>query len=153
MRNKFMRSTPLSINTKQVKLLRGLISKAVKLGQKLGHVFLTTADGNGIPHLSIAAKINVSTDNRLSVAGWFCPGTVANLENNPNIGITVWDKKSDIGFQFIGKRQELRELAVLDGYAPKTEKDTYLPQIEREVVISVEKILEFKQAPHSDIEN
>lgn len=131
---------------------KDLIKEAVDLGRKLGHVFLTTADNNGVPHLTVAVKISVTSKGQLSVASWFCPGTITNLENNPSIGVTVWDEKYDIGYQLLGKKEGVREIAILDGYDPKLEKEAPLPQVEREVVIHVEKILEFKQAPHSDLE-
>lgn len=131
---------------------KDLIKEAVDLGRKLGRVFLTTADNNGVPHLTVATKISVTSKGQLSVAGWFCPGTIANLENNPSIGVTVWDEKHDIGYQLLGKKEDMREIAILDGYDPKLEKKAPLPQVEREVMINIEKILEFKQAPHSDLE-
>lgn len=131
---------------------KDLIKEAVDLGRKLGHLFLTTADNSGIPHLTVATKIGVIPKGQLSVAGWFCPGTVANLENNPSIGVTVWDKERDVGYQLLGKRESLREIAILDGYDPKLERRPPSPQVERELVINVEKVLEFKQAPHSDLE-
>lgn len=128
------------------------IKKAVGLGKKLGYVFLTTADNKGIPHLGVASKISISAGNKLSVCGWFCPGTAANLADNSNLGVTVWDKKSDIGYQLLGQKQSLREIAVLDGYAPGIEKNKHFPQVEREIVIDVEKVFEFRQAPHTDAE-
>lgn len=127
-----------------------LIKEAVDLGKKLGHVLLTTCDNNGVAHLSVAAEIDIVSGGRLSVSEWFCPGMTANLENNPNIGVIVWDKESDFGYQLLGRKESSREIAILDGYAPKIEKKSPLPQVKREVVINVEKILEFKQAPHSD---
>ncbi len=129
-----------------------LIEEAVNIGQELGYVFLTTADTNGIPHLTVATRIDITPKGQLTVAGWFCPGTVANLENNPSIGVTVWDKERDAGYQLLGKREALREIAILDGYDPKLEKGPPSPQVERELVMHVEKVLEFKKAPHSDLE-
>ncbi|OGX46609.1 MAG: hypothetical protein A3G38_00640 [Omnitrophica WOR_2 bacterium RIFCSPLOWO2_12_FULL_51_8] len=129
-----------------------LLKKAVDLGQRLGRIFLTTADNNGVPHLSIATKISINSNVELSVAGWFCPGTVANLESNPNIGVTIWDAERDIGYQLLGKKDALREVAMLDGYVPEREGKLHLPQVEREVAVKVEKIFEFKQVPHNDSE-
>jgi len=129
-----------------------LIKEAVDLGRKLGYLFLATADNSGIPHLTVATTIGITPKGQLSVAGWFCPGTVTNLENNPSIGVTVWDKERDVGYQLLGKKEDLIEIAILDGYDPKLEKRPPSPQVERELVINVEKVLEFKQAPHSDLE-
>ena len=129
-----------------------LIKKAIDLSRRTGYFFLTTADTHGVAHLSIATKIRVSSPATVSVAGWLCPGTVANLETNPNIGVIVWDRKSDTGYQLIGKIKGLREVAVLDGYAGKKEERAPVPQVEREVAIHVEKVLDFKQSPHSDTE-
>ena len=129
-----------------------LIRKAVELGKKAGRIFLTTADNNGVPHLGIATKISINSGAKFSVAGWFCPGTVGNLNSNPNIGVTIWDSKRDIGYQLLGKKEDLREVAMLDGYAPGLEEKLHLPQVEREVLVNVEKVLEFKKVAHSDAE-
>ena len=128
------------------------MEKAVALGKKRGFVFLTTVDDHGIPHLTVATRVSVTPDHMLSVTEWFCPQTVRNLESNPVIGVTAWDERSDSGYQLFGKKEALREVAVLDGYTPQAPKTGNLPQVEREVLISVERILEFKRSPHSDTE-
>lgn len=130
--------------------VEGLIKKAVTLGKKIGYCFLTTADDRGVAHLTVAAKIDINPDNKLSIASWFCLQTVENLEKNPSIGVIVWNKETDIGYQLLGQKESLREVAVLNGYAPKLEKNEHLPQVEREIVINVENVFEFKQAAHSD---
>jgi hypothetical protein len=129
-----------------------LLKRAIDIGRKSGHIFLVTADQYGMPHLSIATKISLASDSQLWVAGWFCPGIVENLEMNPNIGVAVWDEGNDAGYQLLGKKLELNAIAIMDGYSPELENKPPLPQVEREVRIAIEKILEFKQAPHSDLE-
>lgn len=128
------------------------IAEAVEIWRKSGRVFLITANVDGIPHLTIATKFSMDSINSASIAGWFCPQTVANLEENPNMGVAVWDEESDKGYQLLGKKESLRETAFLDGYDAGLEKKPPLPQVERNVVIRVEKILGFKKAPHSDLD-
>jgi hypothetical protein len=41
----------------------------------------------------------------------------------------------------------------MDGYAPEEEKGPPLPQIKRQLTVRVEKIIDFRHAPHSDKED
>jgi len=46
-----------------------------------------------------------------------------------------------------GKMDKINDLAILDRYAPKIERTHPVPQIEKELIIKIEKIIEFKLAP------
>lgn len=129
-------------------ILRTVVEKAASLG----HVFVVTADQNGVPHLAAAKEITMGSDEFVEVAEWFCPGTIGNLQENHNISLVTWDPLTDTGYQLIGKLEKIEELAVLDGYAPEIEEKDPLPQIERKLVIRVDKIFDFRHAPHSDLE-
>ena len=50
------------------------------------------------------------------------------------------------------KLREMKDLEMLNGYSPDLEKKEPIPQVERELVVQVDQILEFKIAPHSDLE-
>src|SRR3990167_8151468 len=93
-----------------------LLKKAVILSQRLGYVFISTADAKSLPHLTVAARINLTPGGKLTVSSWFCPGTVANLKVNPHVGVIVWDRDTDMGYQILGKSEKMKELAMLDGY-------------------------------------
>ncbi len=129
------------------------IKEAVQLAKKAGHVFLATADKNGLPHISAAGKISMEKDGKVSVTEWFCPGTLANLQVNKNVSIAIWDKKADMGFQLLGKLELIRDLEIMDGFTPSIESKKPLPQVEKQLLVKVKKILEFKLAPHSDMED
>jgi hypothetical protein len=123
----------------------------VEFAQSLGHVFVATADQNGLPHLAAAKELSLEEDGLIGVAAWFCPGTVSNLQVNNNISIVVWNPANDRGYQLLGKLERMEELAVMDGYAPELE-EVPLPQVERKIIVRLDKILDFRHAPHSDIE-
>ncbi len=128
------------------------LNQAVAIVKKTGQAFIATADTTGAPHIACAGKINAEADDRLAVTEWFCPGTVANLQENKNISIAIWDKLTDTGFQILGKVEGIQDMAVLDGFSPAVEKQHPLPQVERKLLIKVEKILDFKLGPHTDVE-
>ena len=128
------------------------IKHVVAIAEKTQQVFVATADTAGSPHIACAGKLTVENSGLLAVTEWFCPGTVANLQKNKNISIIVWDKLTDTGFQVLGWVESIQDMAVLDGYSPAVEKQHPLPQVERKLLIKVEKILDFKLGPHSDIE-
>jgi hypothetical protein len=124
------------------------LANAVKMAEKVNYLFVSTS--GEWPHLGIAGKIDLISEERVAVSEWFCPGTMANLQSNPRISLVVWDVFSDAGYQLLGELEEIKELAQLDGYAPDVEKN--LPQSRTQLVIHIHRIMEFKRAPHSDAE-
>jgi pyridoxine/pyridoxamine 5'-phosphate oxidase len=127
--------------------------KAVKLAQRAGHVLVATADQQGMPHVTAAGKIALADEGSIAVTEWFCPGTVANLQKNKCVSVVVWTNKLKQGFQLSGRLEGVVDIGVLDGYAGKIEQKELLPQVEKRLVIKVEKILEFRLGPHSDVED
>ena len=128
------------------------IKQAVALGKKLGHIFVATADAEGLAHVAAAAAINQVAENRVDVAAWFCPGTLVNLQHNRRISLVVWDADTDTGYQMLGRVENIGEQAMMNGYMPEPEDATPLPQIERVLQVKVAKVIAFSHAPHSDVE-
>lgn len=128
------------------------LNKVVALAQSLRHIFIATADTDGLPHIAAAGGIAINPGGLLAVTSWFCPATVINLKKNKRISLVVWDAKSDTGFQLLGNLQDMQEVGILDGYDPEIESKAPIPQVHRQLLVRVEKIIEFKHAPHSDIE-
>ncbi len=128
------------------------IKKAVAMGKRLGTVLVATADASGLPHVAVAGKIRLSAEGSLTLSAWFCPGTLTNLKVNPRLALVIWDPRTDTGYQLLGESQKVEDLAILNGYAPEVEGSSPIPQVERELVLRVDKILEFRHAPHSDLE-
>ena len=126
------------------------LQKAVELAEEVGHVVVATADATGLPHLAAASKLSAGSDGQVTVAGWFCPGTAANVDQNRHISLVVWDPTADEGYQLVGRVEHMVEIGVLDGYAPEVEGERLLPQVERALVVRVDRTLRFTPAPHSD---
>ncbi len=131
---------------------RKVLQQAVSLAQKMKNVFVVTSDRSGLPHMAAAGKLAYSADNRVEVAAWFCPGTVANLEENRRISLVVWDPLRDLGYQLLGEAEKVEELAMMDGYVLGEGENPPLPQVERQLTVRVDKITDFRHAPHSDRE-
>ena len=128
------------------------LKEIVHLAQKVGYIFIATANADGMPHMAAAGKLEPVAEDCVAVTEWFCPGTIANLYVNKYISIVIWAKDPDNGYQLLGRLDKINDLAILDGYAPKIERTHPVPQIEKQLIIKVEKIIEFKLASHSDIE-
>ncbi len=128
------------------------LKKAVELGQELGRVFVATADSQGLPHVAAAGEIRLESETRVGISAWFCPGTVANLKKNPHMASVVWDPASDVGYQIVGRCEKVEEVSMMNGYSPQTEEKQPIPQVERKILMRVEKVIGFKHAPHSDLE-
>jgi hypothetical protein len=129
------------------------LGEVVHLAEKVGHVFVATADPGGMPHVAAAGKLELAPEDRVTVTEWFCPGTVANLHVNKCISVVVWAKDPDSGYQLLGRLDKIKDLGILDGFAPGLEGEPPLPQVEKQLLIKVEKIIEFKLGPHSDVED
>jgi predicted pyridoxine 5'-phosphate oxidase superfamily flavin-nucleotide-binding protein len=126
------------------------LEKTVALAGHLRHVLVATADGDGLPHIASAGRLS-ARGGRVVLAEWFCPGTLANLQQNRRISIVVWDAEQDLGYQLLGEVEEVKELGMLDGYVPGEEDRPPIPQVERELIANVTKILAFSHGPHSDV--
>ena len=126
------------------------LNEAVSLGQRLKHVFVATTDPEGNPHVAAAGTISLVDEDRVAVSSWFCPGTVTNLEHNRRVSLVVWDAANDHGYQIVGEVETLTDMSFADGYSPEIEESMPPPQVEREIVVRVERIMVFSHAPHSD---
>lgn len=49
------------------------LQAAVDLAKSLKHVFVTTADSEGMPLVAVAVKVALASENRVAVQEWFCP--------------------------------------------------------------------------------
>jgi len=129
------------------------LNKAVLLAKNVGRVFVATADSKGLPHVAVAGKItSISDEKRVAVEAWFCPGTMANLQANRRTSLVIWEPNADHGYQLLGETEKVEDTAIMDGYTPDLEKKEPLPQVERRLLIRVDKIIGFKHSPHTDQE-
>jgi hypothetical protein len=129
-----------------------VITKVLEIAGRLKHVYVATADREGLPHVSAAGKLQVTSEGDLAVSEWFCPGTLSNVQANPKVSLVVWRPEGDAGYQILGNIVEIRDLAMLDGYSPGLREGIQIPQVERQLIIRPEKVLAFQHAPHSDLE-
>ena len=115
-------------------------------------VFVATADGAGRPHLACAGKLTAAPEGRVLLTEWFCLGTMENIAGNPRVSLTVWDQKADTGYQLLGEVERREDTAMLDGYVPQAKQGTALPQVQRRLLVRVDSVLDFRRAPHTDVE-
>ena len=125
--------------------------QAINLAQKLDHVYIATAGIEGMPHITAAATLEQAPDEHVLITEWFCPGTVANLNQNRSVAIAVWDFHCDVGYQLLGRVERIDDMAILDGYAPGIDTKHKYPQSEKQLLIKVEKVLDFTLAPHCNL--
>jgi hypothetical protein len=128
------------------------LDSAIELAQKLVHVFVATADSSGMPHVAAAGLMRRTSENRVAVSAWFCPGTLANLDHNRSVSLVVWDPPSDAGYQILGEVQKIDETAMMNGFSSSGEKSPPMPQVEKKLDVRVDRVYSFSHAPHSDTE-
>jgi hypothetical protein len=132
---------------------REILKEVVLLAKNIGHVLIATADVKGLPHIAAAGRINLtSEEGSVVVEDWFCPGTMANLQANRNTALIIWDPKMDKGYQLLGKTEKVEDTAMMDGYSPDSEDKPATPQVERRLLIRVNKVMAFRRSPHTDQE-
>ncbi len=129
-----------------------ILSEAVEIAARIGYVFIATANASGRTHLTAARTLSYVPENQVVVSDWFCPETVRNLHSNRFLSIVAWDPSTDQGYQLQGELKALRDLEMLDGYSPDLEKKPPISQVDRELLVHIEKVVEFKILPHSDVE-
>lgn len=127
------------------------INRALEIANE-SIVLVATSDEKGVPHIAAANSISKPDAGRVAVTDWFCPETVVNATVGRSIAIVVWDSVLDEGHQIIGRVAAVEELAIMNGYLPGEDEKNSLPQEERRLIIDVEKVMAFRQAPHSDVE-
>jgi hypothetical protein len=120
-----------------------------RLAEARARLLLASADSGGIPHLAAAGALKRISPERLEVRAWFCPQTLANLHENSRCSLVIWDSAADEGYQLVGKADAVQQGAMLNGYTPG---EAPLPQVEYSVTIQVDRVLEFRHAPHTDAE-
>ncbi len=123
-----------------------IFERAIALGERWQHVWISTTDGAGMPHIASVGSFFFD-DDRLVLGDWSCPTTVANLRESPSIAIVVWDVYTDEGYQILGEvRAILPAASEEDGVAAGA------PLAEKELWIQPHQVLAFSHAPHDDVE-
>jgi hypothetical protein len=59
-----------------------------------------------------------------------------------------------IGHVFVATADHtgMPHMAVMNGYVPATNDEIALPQVERRLLVRVDKVIDFSCAPHTDVE-
>ncbi len=127
---------------------RKILLQAAEMAAKTGFAFVATADGNGWPHLAAAGGLAVDPEGHIILEEWFCPGTIANLRANSRLAVVVWDSGPDTGFQITGELENIKETSILGCDTGKSG----VPQIQRQLIVHVDRVLDFRRAPHTDTE-
>lgn len=128
------------------------LGKAMALAEHLDHFLLATVAPDGQPHIAAAGELSLLAGGRIEITDWFCATTVRNLQANPRISVVVWDLGHHRGFQLLGVVEKEEDIAIMDGYVPELEAGETLPQVERLLVVRIEKILDFSQQEQGDTE-
>ena len=128
------------------------LKEVVDLAGKTDYVFIATADAAGVPHIAAAGRLEQAGQDCLTVSEWFCPGTLKNLQTNHTLSLVAWDRDTDAGFQLLGHLRSVKSVGVLDGILHGIEHQPPLPQEEKQLRIQIDRILNFKRGPHSDVD-
>jgi len=126
------------------------LERAIELGKRLGHFFVALVGAGGFPYVNSARGIEQIAENQFAVEEWICPLTLNHLSENPKMAVVIWDPASDDGYEILGEVLMSESQAFLNGFAPEVEKDAYLPQEKRKVIVRAEKVTAFSRALRCD---
>lgn len=129
-------------------MLAKRLAEAISLAGKVRQLFVSTADINGVPHMTIADHLFCIDDYTVEITAWFCTRTAKNVDENPHLSLVVWNEEKDLGFQIIGEVTQILDLAMLNGLTSKEIQP--IPQIERKLIVKVSQVLSFGRATHID---
>jgi len=59
------------------------IENVLETAEDLKHVYVATADEGGLPHISAAGKLEITSEGDLAVSEWFCPATFKQCPGEP----------------------------------------------------------------------
>jgi uncharacterized protein len=134
-----------------MKMERELMEKIKKLVQKMGIVYVATADRKGTPHIAAAEGMTFSDEDQITFRAWFCLKTVENLEKNPKLSLAILNPKTKEGYQILGELERIDRGAILDGFGSEKEKKwAGYPQAELQLLIRIQKLSSLTSGPHSD---
>jgi hypothetical protein len=137
-------------NQRRLHLKADTLERAIRLGKKLEHFFITLVGKDGFPYMNSARQIEWVADNQLAIEEWICPLTVMHLSENPKMAVLIWDPKADDGYEILGEVLTFEGREFLNGYAPELEENSYLPQVKRRLVLRAERITAFSHALRCD---
>jgi len=132
-------------------LERETLKKVKELVQKLGIVYLATADREGTPHIAASEGVTFTEEGKILFKAWFCLKTVENLAMNRKLSLAILNPKTQEGYQILGEIERIDRGAILDGYGSgREEKGAGYPQAEHQLLIRVQKLASLTSGPHSD---
>jgi general stress protein 26 len=127
-----------------------ILEKVKRMVQKVKVVYVATANREGVPHIAAAEGIAFMEDE-IVFRAWFCPKTVENLRENPQLSLAVLSPKTKEGYQLFGVVERIEKGAILDGYAPGEEEEwSGYPQAEHQLYIRVKAVSQLTSRGHSD---
>ena len=130
---------------------RETLEKVKKLVQKLGIVYLATADKKGTPHIAASEGMTFTKEGKILFKAWFCLKTVENLAMNRKLSLAILNPKTQEGYQVLGEIERIHKGAILNGNgSDQEEKWAGYPQAEHQLLIRVQKIASLTSGPHSD---
>ena len=130
---------------------RGMLQKVKELVEKVGTVYIATADRKGTPHIAASEGMAFTKEGHIVFKAWFCLKTVANLGENRKLSLAVLNPKTQEGYQILGEIKRIDRGAVMDGYGSDREKSWEgYPQVEHQLLIHAKKVSSLTSGPHSD---
>ncbi len=116
-------------------------------------VYVGTSDKEGRVHLSVAEGMCVPDEKHIAFEEWFCPRTLENLKDNPQITVGVVDQETGKGYQMMGELEDVDVGAVMNGFSKEKEAEWRgYPQSKHQLYIRADSILKLNRGPHSDEE-
>lgn len=116
--------------------------QVVQMTERTRHILLATVDEMGAPRLTPVEECTPAGEGRLAVRAWIDIPPLENRGGSSRMTLLLWDEQ-DMGFQLVGHAVGEMDTAVLDGLT-EIEEQTHFPQVERDIVMQVESVEDFR---------
>ena len=132
--------------------MENILNRIKDFSKKVELFYVATSNQKKEVHLAVAKDLIFLPDNEhVAFKSWFCKKTIENILENPNISIAIYDTKTDMAYQIVGRTVSKNVVAVLDGYSPRLEKiEKEYPQEEYQLKIKIINIMDLHRVVHSD---
>lgn len=110
------------------------IEQAAAMANRIGHIFVATADADTLPHLALARKLTVKNHALIAIEDWYSSGGLDVFRSNKRVSVVVWDRDVYRGFQLLGEAR-----------FPRKEINKALDN--DQLLIMVSKVVDFTRLP------
>lgn len=131
-------------------MLKPDLERLIGESKKDWHIFIITANGQGIPSMSYADQLIAVSGKELVLECCSCSEILANLWENSSITIVIWSRNNCLGYQL--ETRLLQKKDILKAYGNPLGKalDDSDSHVRMYLLVEINKIIKIKKISHTN---